>query len=99
MSTTVVNLRHKTCDVRIDRKTPWGNPFTHLPLGHTKALTEVATREEAIVAYENWVRESDDPEAVWIRENVRYLAGKTLGCWCAPLPCHGEVLARLADGA
>jgi hypothetical protein len=24
------------------------------------------------------------------------LAGKTFGCWCAPRPCHGEVLARLA---
>ena len=24
------------------------------------------------------------------------LAGKTLGCWCAPKACHGDVLARLA---
>lgn len=24
------------------------------------------------------------------------LAGKTLGCWCAPRPCHGDVLVRLA---
>lgn len=28
----------------------------------------------------------------------RKLAGKVLGCWCAPRPCHGEILARLADG-
>lgn len=26
------------------------------------------------------------------------LAGKVLGCWCAPELCHGEPLARLADG-
>jgi hypothetical protein len=24
------------------------------------------------------------------------LMGKTLGCWCHPLPCHGHVLRRLA---
>lgn len=28
----------------------------------------------------------------------RRLAGFVLGCWCAPGPCHAEVLARLADG-
>lgn len=29
---------------------------------------------------------------------VERLRGKVLGCWCAPARCHGEVLARLADG-
>jgi hypothetical protein len=23
------------------------------------------------------------------------LAGRDLVCWCAPLPCHGDVLLRL----
>jgi hypothetical protein len=23
--------------------------------------------------------------------------GKVLACWCKPSPCHGDVLARLAD--
>jgi hypothetical protein len=27
----------------------------------------------------------------------RELRGKVLGCWCAPLPCHGHVLACIAD--
>ena len=26
------------------------------------------------------------------------LRGKTLGCWCAPEPCHGDVLARYVAG-
>jgi hypothetical protein len=26
---------------------------------------------------------------------VRGLAGQTLGCFCKPRPCHGDVLARL----
>jgi hypothetical protein len=25
------------------------------------------------------------------------LAGRDLVCWCAPLPCHGDVLLRLAN--
>lgn len=32
------------------------------------------------------------------RRAVNDLRGKRLGCWCAPEPCHAEVLARLADG-
>lgn len=29
--------------------------------------------------------------------NVAELSGKTLVCFCAPNPCHGHVLAELAD--
>jgi hypothetical protein len=25
------------------------------------------------------------------------IKGKTLGCWCKPEACHGDVLAELAD--
>ncbi|MBA3285144.1 MAG: DUF4326 domain-containing protein, partial [Nitrosopumilus sp.] len=25
------------------------------------------------------------------------LRGKTLGCWCRPDACHGDLLAELAD--
>jgi hypothetical protein len=25
------------------------------------------------------------------------LKGKTLGCWCKPEACHGDILAELAD--
>ncbi|MFF2044191.1 DUF4326 domain-containing protein [Kitasatospora sp. NPDC058170] len=28
---------------------------------------------------------------------VPALRGRRLGCWCAPLPCHADVLADLAD--
>jgi Domain of unknown function (DUF4326) len=27
------------------------------------------------------------------------LRGKVLGCWCSPKPCHGDVLARLANAS
>ena len=25
------------------------------------------------------------------------LRGRRLGCWCAPLPCHADAIAELAD--
>jgi len=36
------------------------------------------------------------PELV---ERIRTeLPGKTLVCWCKPLPCHGDVIAAIANG-
>lgn len=53
-------------------------------------------RVRAIADYEFWVRTSAEPAAVWIREHVAELIGKTLACWCSPSPCHGSVLLGLA---
>lgn len=30
-------------------------------------------------------------------EDVRELRGRDLACWCTPLPCHADVLLRLAN--
>lgn len=51
----------------------------------------VASREEAIARYEEWL--IAQPELV---VSLPELRGKVLGCWCSPKPCHGEVLVRLA---
>lgn len=32
-------------------------------------------------------------------DRLAALDGKALGCWCAPAPCHGEVLAAAAAWA
>lgn len=32
-----------------------------------------------------------------LMKSLPELKGKILGCWCAPLACHGEVLAELAN--
>ena len=32
-------------------------------------------------------------------EQLAALHGRRLACWCAPLPCHGHVLARAAAWA
>jgi hypothetical protein len=88
----VVNMRNAAYDVDISRSSKWGNPFTH-EKGKTKALFFVATRAEAISKYEEWLKEQPH-----LMAELPKLKGKVLGCWCKPLACHGDVLARLANG-
>jgi hypothetical protein len=68
----------------------WGNPFSHMD--DTLAQFKVATREEAIAAYDAWL--DTQPQllaALWELEGV------DLGCWCTPHACHGRVLLRRAN--
>lgn len=81
--TRVVHLKRESFDVRIDRATKWGNPFR---------IGADGDRATVIAKYAAWVR--DQPALMAALPELR---GKTLGCWCAPLLCHGDVLARLAD--
>lgn len=90
---TVVNLRSSAYDVDITRATKWGNPFTHEKDKRTLAKHVVATREIAIAKYEEWIQQQPHLMAA-----LPTLKGKVLGCWCKPLACHGDVLARLANG-
>lgn len=87
----VVHLKRHSYDVRIDRATAWGNPFV---------LGRDGDRDEVIAKFQKWVTTSDDLSAQWIRDHVRGLHGKTLGCWCGPLnACHGDILLDLAAQA
>lgn len=75
--------------VRIDRKTKWGNPYSHL--NHSAAKFKVGTRDEAITAYRSWLTEVLSADPLWLEP----LRGKRLICWCSPLSCHGEVILDL----
>lgn len=60
-------------------------------------MTWVPTIEQAVRAYKEMI-ETDIlfyPEL--LEEIKNELHGKRLGCFCKPGPCHGDVLARLAD--
>lgn len=84
-----VHLRRDEYDVRIDRRTKWGNPFV---------IGRDGDRATVIVLY----REHLDAELASGRVTLEELAalhGKRLGCWCAPEPCHGDVLAEVAERA
>ena len=93
--TRVVNIRKKAgvsqpCDVRIDLGTDWGNPYSHLPASAAKY--RVATREEAIEKYREYIKSRPD-----LLARLGELEGKTLGCWCKPKSCHGDVLVELIN--
>ncbi len=75
--------------VYIGRPSKWGNPYTY----KTGTIAEhVVPVSEVLPRYEAWLRAQPELMAV-----VGMLRGKVLGCWCAPGPCHGDILARIAD--
>lgn len=86
--------RANTGVVRIDRATRWGNPFPVKwnPKGR------VAEHQRVIAAYAVHLRRLIAAGSV-TRAELAALCGKQLACWCAPLPCHGDVLADAAVAA
>jgi Domain of unknown function (DUF4326) len=83
-NTRVVHCKVEPFDVYIGRPSKWGNPFK---------IGEDGSREEVIQKYRQWIL--DNPTL--IAQLATELKGKTLGCWCKPNTCHGDVLAELAD--
>jgi hypothetical protein len=85
--TEVINMSDHGRDGvrRIDRATKFGNPFKMQKDGGEH------TREGCIEAYREWFEQKvEDDDA--FREAVEDLRGETLGCWCKPKPCHGDVI-------
>jgi hypothetical protein len=78
-----VNLRYEFCDVEICRPGQWGNPFI---------LGRDGTREAVIEKYREWIK--TQPQLL---AQLGWLKGQRLGCYCAPLPCHGDVLVELVE--
>jgi hypothetical protein len=69
--------------VYIGRPSKWGNPFR---------IGRDGDRLQVIEKYERWLL--DQPALVAAAQ--KELRGKVLVCWCKPLACHGDVLARIA---
>lgn len=79
----VINQRHTKMlpgDVYIGRPSPVGNPFV---------IGKDGNREQVIALYEEWI--DMHPELI---ERLSDRQPRRLVCWCAPLACHGDVLAR-----
>ena len=98
---TILNLRRMAGDtsaeallergiVRVDRRTPWGNPY---PVGQ-----RFGSRAEVIERYRRHLWRRIRTGEIDL-EPLAALAGRDLACWCAPKPCHAEVLARAAAWA
>ena len=85
----VVHCKKQEFDIYIGRfnskigGSMWGNPFI---------IGRDGTREEVIAKHRAWLL--NNPEQM---NHLHLLKGKRLGCWCAPLACHGDTLAELAN--
>lgn len=86
----VVNLNKSPYDVYIGRGSKWGNPYSHLE--GTQAQHVVESREEAISKYHEYIM--GKPE---LFSQLPELRGKTLGCFCKPKSCHGDILKALCE--
>lgn len=75
--------------VRVDRATKWGNRF-RIPRDGTRAQVIERYRRDLWRRIRAGELDLDELAA---------LDGRDLACWCAPLPCHAEVLARAAAWA
>lgn len=73
-------------DVYIGRKcyefpeSKWGNPFF---------MKNEFERAEFLRKYERYFIESGLINDIWLLDDA-----KRLGCWCAPKPCHGDILKK-----
>ena len=75
-------------DVYIGRGSKWGNPFY---IEKDSYGCEIGgSREDVIKSYEQWIRKQK-----YLIDSLHELKDKKLGCFCYPLPCHGDVLIKL----
>jgi len=76
----------------VDRRTPYGNPFR---------VSDSCSREEAVAKYRARLlklTKSTEHGVHWLHL-LSELHGKDLWCWCAPKPCHADVLLRAVGWA
>jgi len=70
--------------IYVGRPSRWGNPFR---------IGVHGTREEVMEKYMEFMGVRPLFRAI-IRQE---LEGKDLVCWCAPLPCHADILLEIAN--
>jgi hypothetical protein len=75
-------------DIYIGRPSRWGNPYSVKRYG----------RRRAIELHRAWLWQEIRAGKITLEE-LAELDGQTLGCWCAPKPCHGDTLEAAARWA
>ncbi len=69
------------------RKSIWHNPF--------KISKNGLTREDSLVEYEKYLRKMlENPDT---KKEFLKLKNKTLGCWCRPEACHGDIIKKVLE--
>ena len=83
MTTCIVHCKKESYDIYIGRPSKWGNPFQ---------IGKDGTRDEVIEKFKNWILTQPN-----LLKDLHEIKGKTLGCWCKPKSCHGDVLVELIE--
>lgn len=101
IATRVVNLRVSAYDVYIGRAGHgqdgyFGNPYP-VDTVCTRCQRLHKKREDTIPCFKAYFDERVGSDVAF-RDRVLQLKGKTLGCFCAPGRCHGEVYVDWLDG-
>lgn len=79
----IVNINDEPYDVFIGRPSKWGNPFK---------VGVDGTRNDVILKYREYIIGNTE-----LYNDLAELEGKTLGCYCKPKSCHGDMLVELCN--
>ena len=86
----VWNKRDPNCPkdaVYVGRPSKWGNPYE---------IGKDGSREDVVASYRGLLKLLE-AKGKLLSMDLDYLRGKDLVCWCAPLPCHADVLLEIAN--
>ena len=92
MEGKVVNIYKEEFDVYIGRANPRLN-LPESPFYNPFHIGKDGSRDDVCDKYEERLREHPD----LIKRVRKELKGKVLGCYCAPLRCHGDLLRFIAN--
>jgi len=67
----------------------WANPYK---IDDSNGIT----RDNVIEKYRTYIRQKIENNDV-LKQKILQMKGKTLGCWCKPEACHGDVLVELIE--
>ena len=73
-------IGRKNCFVAGANESKWKNPFP----------VEKFERDKCLQKYKNYIMDNNK-----LLNELSELKGKTLGCWCKPEKCHGDILIEL----
>lgn len=109
----VYNKRDKNAPpgaVYVGRPSKWGNPFVIGVHGDRDKVVKLFRILATHIATPWWQQgetlsiDFQDAAAnqwklTFTEDDIRELKGKDLVCWCAPKPCHADILLKLANEA
>ncbi len=83
MAVRVVNKRKEAFTVYIGRGSIWGNPYP---------INDHNTRDDVIDKYSEYIYDKIAKGEI-TKQQLIALDGETLGCFCKPARCHGDIIA------